>query len=194
MKFSTVAASAVLFGMVLALPQPQEVVYETEVVTITSCAPTVTDCPYATATPEPEYPEVEEPEHLAEEPEHLAEETPCTTTAVEVPEITHTPTYPNTTIPEYPEEESPEYPEHPEYPEYPEEESPEYPEHPEEPEVPEYPEVPHYEPSGTGSIPYPVNTSTPEVPSTPPPQEGAASKVGAPLAVVIGAAALAFFA
>lgn len=194
MKFSTVAASAVLFGMVLALPQPQEIVYETEIVTITSCAPTVTDCPYATATPEPEHPEVEHPEveyPEVEEPEHPAEETPCTTTAVDVPEITHTPTYPNTTIPEHPE-----YPEeeHPEVPEYPEEEQPEHPEYPEHPEVPEYPEVPHYEPSGTGSIPYPVNTSTPEVPSTPPPQEGAASKVGAPLAVVIGAAALAFFA
>lgn len=188
MKFSTVAASAVFFGMVLALPQPVEVVYETEIVTITSCAPTVTDCPYATVTPEPEHPEVEYPEE-----EHPAEETPCTTTDIEVPEITETPTYPNTTIPEHPE-----YPEeeHPEVPEYPEEEEPEHPEYPEEehPEVPEYPEVPHYEPSGTGSIPYPVNTSTPEVPTTPPPQEGAASKVGAPLAVVIGAAALAFFA
>lgn len=81
MKFSTVAASAVLFSSVV-IAMPNKVVYETEVVTITSCAPEVVDCPYATPTPEP-YPEVPEPE---------PETTSCTTEEVEPtpePEVHH---------------------------------------------------------------------------------------------------------
>lgn len=128
MKFSTVTASAVLFGsMVIAMPA--NVVYETEVVTITSCAPEVTDCPYAsktvdtkpqttttpcsTSTPEvkyePEHTTTEvkyEPEYTTTEVKYEPEHTPCTTsTEVKYEPEHHTtptpypePTYPVTTV------------------------------------------------------------------------------------------------
>lgn len=44
MRF-TAATIALLAGMAAALPQAAETVYETKDVTITSCAPTVTNCP-----------------------------------------------------------------------------------------------------------------------------------------------------
>ncbi|PWW73426.1 hypothetical protein C7212DRAFT_334105, partial [Tuber magnatum] len=44
MRFSTIAVSAALFG-VTAMALPGSVVYQTEVVTITSCAPEKTNCP-----------------------------------------------------------------------------------------------------------------------------------------------------
>ncbi|KAI5847802.1 hypothetical protein DFP73DRAFT_543207 [Morchella snyderi] len=48
MRFSAIAVSAAVFGVAMAVPA---VVYETEVVTITSCAPEKTNCPgRATAT------------------------------------------------------------------------------------------------------------------------------------------------
>lgn len=48
MRFSAIAVSAAVFGVAMAVPA---VVYETEVVTITSCAPEKTNCPArATAT------------------------------------------------------------------------------------------------------------------------------------------------
>ncbi|CUS12867.1 unnamed protein product [Tuber aestivum] len=44
MRFSTIAVSAALFGAT-AMALPGSVVYQTEVVTITSCAPEKTNCP-----------------------------------------------------------------------------------------------------------------------------------------------------
>ena len=44
MRFSTIALSAAVFG-VTAMAMPGNVVYQTEVVTITSCAPEKTNCP-----------------------------------------------------------------------------------------------------------------------------------------------------
>ena len=44
MRFSTIAVSAAVFG-VTAMAMPGNVVYQTEVVTITSCAPEKTNCP-----------------------------------------------------------------------------------------------------------------------------------------------------
>jgi hypothetical protein len=123
MKFTTVAASAVLFSsMVMAMPN--KVVYETEVVTITSCAPDVTDCPYRTQAPEPETTtscststEVEEPTPYPEEPTPYPEEVTPTPypTSHEVypePETTTTPCTESTTHEVYPEPTSHEvYPE-----------------------------------------------------------------------------------
>jgi hypothetical protein len=51
MRYSTVAASVALFGAAaMALPNAA-VVYETEMVTITSCGPEVVSCPGRTQTP-----------------------------------------------------------------------------------------------------------------------------------------------
>lgn len=44
MRFSTIAVSAAVFG-VTAMAMPGNIVYQTEVVTITSCAPEKTNCP-----------------------------------------------------------------------------------------------------------------------------------------------------
>ncbi|KAG0124215.1 hypothetical protein HOY82DRAFT_194482 [Tuber indicum] len=44
MRFSTIAVSAAVFGAT-AMALPGSVVYQTEMVTITSCAPEKTDCP-----------------------------------------------------------------------------------------------------------------------------------------------------
>jgi hypothetical protein len=202
MRFSTVAASAVLIGFAAALPNYAQdtVVYETTLVTVTSCSPDKTDCPgkptatpveYPTITEYPtttEYPVTSEYPTTTEYPE--VSSTPCTTTDIVVP--TH---YPNSTVtypphePSYPAE--PEYPEEPEHPEYPEE--PEYPTNPE-PEYPTQPEYPPYVPSGTG-VPYPpANTSSPSTPSSPPEYEGAAVKMGASLIAVAGAAVFALLA
>jgi len=185
MRFSTVAASAVLVGLAAALPN--SVVYETELVTVTSCAPEKTDCPYATPTAtsvEPEYPETTEyPETEYPEPEYPeVTSTPCpSSTDVYVP-----PHYPNSTVTYVPHETvypEPEYPEESEYPEYPEEPEPEYPTYSQEPEYP----------TGTG-VPYPpANTSGPYVPDSPPEYEGAATKMGASL-LAIGAAVIALLA
>jgi len=188
MRFSTVAASAVLIGFAAALPN--SVVYETELVTITSCSPDKPDCPYATPTPVEPTPEYPEP--TPEYPEVTT--TPCpTSTDIYVP-----PTYPNATA-SYPPHEPSSYPEEPEYPtpsDEPHPEEPEYPTHPE----PEYPceggydcTPPPYVPTGTG-VPYPpANTST-SVPTYPPESEGAAGKMGVSLIAVAGAAVLALFA
>jgi len=61
MRFSTVAATAVLFGSALAVPA--QTVYETEVATITSCPPEYTKCNGgAKPTPAPYVPEGSKPE------------------------------------------------------------------------------------------------------------------------------------
>jgi hypothetical protein len=170
MRFSTVAASAILIGFAAALPN--NVVYETEMVTITSCAPDKSDCPYASPTPTPVEPTPVYPEVTT---------TPCpTSTEVSVP-----PHYPNSTV-TYPQEPVPEYPEESEYP------TPEYPEPTPENQCPGgYDCPPPYVPTGTG-VPYPpANTSSPSVPSSPPEYEGAAVKMGASLIAVAGAAVIA---
>jgi len=200
MRFSTVAASAVLIGFAAALPN--SVVYETEMVTITSCSPDKPDCPYATPTstpvePIPEYPSTTEyptPEYptTTEYPE--VSSTPCSSTT-EYPEVSSTPcstttdvyppTYPNATA-SYPPTEPSSYPEEP-TPEYPEEPTPEYPQEP-------TPEYPPYVPTGTG-VPYPpANTSYPSIPTSPPEYEGAGAKMGASLIAVAGAAIIALLA
>lgn len=48
MRFSAIAVSAAVFGVAMAVPA--SIVYETEVVTITSCAPEKTNCPGRTQT------------------------------------------------------------------------------------------------------------------------------------------------
>lgn len=50
MRYSKIAVSAVLIGAAAAAPK---VVYETEVATITSCAPDVSECPGNVAAPTP---------------------------------------------------------------------------------------------------------------------------------------------
>ncbi|KAH8153204.1 uncharacterized protein LAJ45_02791 [Morchella importuna] len=50
MRFSAIAVSAAVFGVAMAVPA---VVYETEVVTITSCAPEKTNCPLVLPPPPP---------------------------------------------------------------------------------------------------------------------------------------------
>ncbi|RPA99673.1 hypothetical protein L873DRAFT_1682664 [Choiromyces venosus 120613-1] len=49
MRFSTIAVSAAVFGAT-AMAMPGSVVYQTEVVTITSCAPEKTNCPARSST------------------------------------------------------------------------------------------------------------------------------------------------
>lgn len=220
MKFSTVAASAVLFGsMVMAMP-PQSVVYETEVVTITSCAPEVTDCPYRTtvepvpettpektpctteeeveATPTPyPYPvpsDESEPTyapHPTYEPEPTYKPEPETTPCSESTSIYTPVTYPNTTAPLCPGGYG----------------CPEHttatvcygygcPVHTDSP-VPECPGGYGCPPIPTGTgVPYPpANTSTPSVPYPPPVEnQGGAAKLAGSFVAVLGVAALALFA
>ncbi|PUU80449.1 hypothetical protein B9Z19DRAFT_1063427 [Tuber borchii] len=52
MRFSTIAISAAAFGAT-AMAMPGSVVYQTSVVTITSCAPEKTDCPARMSTSAP---------------------------------------------------------------------------------------------------------------------------------------------
>lgn len=48
MRFTAIAVSAAVFGVAMAMPA--SIVYETEIVTITSCAPEKTNCPGRTQT------------------------------------------------------------------------------------------------------------------------------------------------
>jgi hypothetical protein len=218
MKFSTVTASAVLFGsMVIAMPA--NVVYETEVVTITSCAPEVTDCPYAsktvdtkpqttttpcsTSTPEVKY----EPEYTTTEVKYEPEHTPCTTST----EVKYEPEHHTTPTP-YPEPTYPVTTVHPEV-----KSTTPCPESTYTPPV-TYPntttpvcpggygcEKPTYVPQCPGGydcppipsgVPHPpANTSSPSYP-TPPPvtNEGGANKLVGSLVAVMGVAVLALFA
>jgi len=72
MRFSTIAAAATFIGMVVAIPH--EVVYETQIITITSCAPEKPNCPYAT--------------HTSTTVAPVVETTTCTD-EIEVPHSTH---------------------------------------------------------------------------------------------------------
>jgi len=56
MRFSTVASSAVLFGAAAMAAPGYNVVYETEVATITSCPSYETDCPGKHSPTAPVYP------------------------------------------------------------------------------------------------------------------------------------------
>lgn len=208
MKFSTVATSAVLFGsMVMAMP-PQSVVYETEVVTITSCAPEVTDCPYRTVKPTPEtttcteeqeveatptpYPEPTDESEPTYAPEPTYEPEPETTPCPESTSVYMPVTYPNTTAPLCPGGYG--CPEHTTAPVCPGGYG--CPVHTDSP-VPECPGGYGCPPTPTGTgVPYPpANTSTPSVPYPPPVEnEGGAAKLAGSFVAVMGVAALALFA
>lgn len=174
MRFSAIAVSAAIFGVAMALPN--QVVYETEVVTITSCAPDKTNCPgrvhSSTVVPTSIYtPPVVIPTSTA---------TPIpTTSAIPIPSSSYV-SYPNGTT-----SASASY---------------------SQPPVVSLPSpvisstveaiasvpAPTYAwvPSASASIPSaPANTSTPVVPTAPPSFEGAASIKGFSFAAVAMAAA-----
>lgn len=181
MKFSTVAASVALFGTV-ALAVPGKVVYQTEIQTITSCAPEIKDCPSrATATP-------------------VAPACPGGADCPAPPAYTHALPIPSKS------------PEQPPYPctgdKCPTEPKPPVgtgvPSHPAAPKppmgtgVPSVPKPPMgtglpNKPTGTGSYTVPKNTSAPAIPSTPA-YEGAASTNAFSVVALIAAAGALFLA
>ncbi|TGZ79184.1 hypothetical protein EX30DRAFT_119135 [Ascodesmis nigricans] len=96
MKFSTVAATVALFGAV-AIAAPGEVVYQTEMVTITSCAPDVESCAgKPSATPIPEAPASSIPEAVPSVPAEIEEPS----SSVVVPPVgTGVPSVPSVVVP-----------------------------------------------------------------------------------------------
>lgn len=193
MRFSTIASSAALFGAAaLALPNP-EVVYETEVVTITSCGADVASCPgtYTTSVPVVEHPvattscttttssypvetPVEHPEYPVETPVEKPEETPVYNSPGEKTPVYESPK--ETPVYNSPEEKTPVYESPKETPVYnsPEEKTPVY-ESPKETPVYESPkETPVYNSPGEKTPVYetpayetPVDTGYPTYPEHP---------------------------
>ncbi|KAI5792442.1 hypothetical protein DFH27DRAFT_188641 [Peziza echinospora] len=166
MRFSTVAAAAAFIGMVVAVPH--EIVYETQIITITSCAPEKPNCPYATHTSTTTVAPV------------VVETTTSCTDEVVIPHSTHVFEHPqgpsnhtgtNGTAP------------HPTYP---------HPTWSHTVALPTDVYTEHPAPSGS-PIPAPQNTTTPLPPNIPPPSEGGVAKIGASFVAVLGAAALAIF-
>jgi hypothetical protein len=167
MRFSTIAAvSAIVLG-VNAVANPDVVVYETQVVTITSCPPEKPACPASSTT----YIPVTTPAPTTEAPAVTPTETP----EVETPET------------ETPEVETPEV-------ETPEAETPEVSTPVETPVTPVTTVAPIT--TGTGSPSAPGNETTPVVPVTPPTEEfeGAGSKMGVSILAIAGAAVFALLA
>jgi len=179
MRFSTIAAvSAIVLG-VNAIANPDTVVYETQVVTITSCPPEKTNCPAASSTT------------------YIPVSTPAPTTTA--PVVTPTPEAPVES--EKPEVETPEVPVAPVAPVTPPTHgnetvtppvTPPAPET-EEPETPVTPVAPIT--TGTGVPSAPGNNSVPVVPVSPPAEfEGAGSKMGVSILAIAGAAVFALMA
>lgn len=193
MRFSTFATSAVFFGAVAMAVPNAAVVYQTEVVTITSCGPEVTNCP-GSATSAVGYP--------AETPVAVITTAPAevpypveTSAPAEAPAPVETPVEnpaAGTPVPETPHGDSTAPVEAPYPVETPSGVVP-YP-------VPSgvFPSgavgsgYPILAPSGTGSYGSPANTSTPVSPTSPPVFEGAASIKSFSLFAVVGAAGALF--
>lgn len=174
MRFSTIAAvSAIVLG-VNAIANPDVVVYETKVVTITSCPPEKPACPASSSTT---YIPVSTPvptttaAEVKPTPEAPAPVTPAPVTP-ETPETPEVPAHGNGTAPVTPVAPAPET---------------------EESETPVTPVAPIT--TGTGAPSAPVNGSSPVVPVTPPTEfEGAGSKMGVSILAIAGAAVFALMA